>query len=196
MALNPASPGALTPARAVSELCPHCGFCCNGVLFADVRIPDPSEAATLRKLDVPLRGQPGRWRLPQPCPCFDGQLCSVYALRPERCRTFSCGLLQRLIQGRLSPDQARAIVQRARAALAKVEQALAALGQATANRPLQHRVTHALARPLDLSRPGVIPARQRLMRAMEQLHRILAVEFLTPEGAKAPERPARHPQKD
>ncbi|MGA4644749.1 YkgJ family cysteine cluster protein [Limisphaera sp. 4302-co] len=178
MALNSGCPHPVPADQAARQLCPQCGLCCNGVLFTDVRISDPAEAEALLKLGVDLRRRSDKWRLPQPCPCFDGSLCRVYDHRPARCRSFACGVLQRVIQRQITLDQAREIVLRTRRALAAVERALAGTGSASPARPLRHRVARALAGPVDLSRPGGPSAQGRLLRAFERLNRLLQDEFL------------------
>lgn len=178
MAVNTGCSHPIPADQAARQLCPQCGLCCNGVLFADVRVSDPAEAETLLKLGVHLRRRSGKWRLPQPCPCFDGSLCRVYDHRPARCRSFACAVLQRVIQRRITLDQAREIVLRTRRALAALERALAAAGTPPPARPLRHRVARALARPVDLSQPGRSSAQGRLLRAFERLNRLLQREFL------------------
>ena len=76
-------------ADAVSQLCPNCGLCCNGVLFADVELRAGDDAKRLKDLGMTLekKGQ-GKVAFAQPCACFDGKLCGIYADRPKRCRTF------------------------------------------------------------------------------------------------------------
>src|SRR5271154_2938594 len=82
---------------AVSQLCPNCGLCCDSTLFADVELRAGDDAKRLKQLGFALESK-GRGKLAfaQPCACFDGKFCTVYADRPKRCRTFECGLLKRV----------------------------------------------------------------------------------------------------
>src|SRR5271170_7061520 len=81
---------------AVSQLCPNCGLCCNGVLFADVELRAGDDAGQLAELGLSLIKKGSKLAFTQPCACFDGKLCGIYADRPKRCRAFECGLLKRV----------------------------------------------------------------------------------------------------
>lgn len=186
MALNSTASSPLSPSRAARALCPHCGFCCNGVLFGDVRLRPGDVPERLAQLGLELHGSAGRQRFLQPCSCFDGRLCRIYAERPERCRTFVCALLQRLHQGRLDLATARRIVTRARQQWARVLEALRAAGDPAPHLPLHRRVARALAEPLNLADPHATATRRRLLLAVERLARTLERHFLSP----APERRA------
>lgn len=170
----------MSPSRAARALCPHCGFCCNGVLFGDVRLRPGDVPERLAQLGLGLHGPPGRQRFLQPCSCFDGRLCRIYAERPERCRTFTCSLLQRLQQGRIDLTTARGIVTRAREQWARVLEALRSAGDPAPHLPLQRRVARALAEPLDLADPRAAATRRRLLLAVQRLARTLERHFLAP----------------
>ena len=49
-------------------------------------------------------------KLPLPCECLDGALCSVYERRPQRCRSFECELLRNAEQGRVTLADARGVI--------------------------------------------------------------------------------------
>src|ERR1044072_8585151 len=83
----------------VNTLCRACALCCNGVLFADVRLQAGDDVARLTELGVPLKRRGAVARFSQPCACLDGKLCRIYADRPARCRTFECRLLKRALAG-------------------------------------------------------------------------------------------------
>ena len=85
-----------SPAVAVSQLCPKCGLCCNGVLFADVELQKGDDAKRLAEIGLLLGKKGGQKAFTQPCGCFDGTFCRIYDDRPKRCRTFECGLLKRV----------------------------------------------------------------------------------------------------
>lgn len=170
----------MSSACAARALCPYCGFCCNGVLFGDVRLRPVDSPERLSQLGLELHGRPGRQRFLQPCSCFDGRLCRIYTERPERCRTFVCALLQRLQEGRLALSTARRIVRHARQQWDRVRKALKAAGDPAPQLPLHRRVARALAEPLDLSNPHASATRRRLLLAAERLARTLERYFLTP----------------
>ena len=120
---------------ADSELCLECGLCCNGVIFADVRLQPGDDAGRLRSLGLPAGStQSGSRRnarnqskksnasLPafqQPCAAFDGCRCRIYADRPKYCREFECLLLKDVDAGRLETAAARRVI---RATLRRVEE--------------------------------------------------------------------------
>src|SRR5471032_2102358 len=92
--------------ESVSQLCPNCGLCCNGVLFADVELRAGDDAGRLAELGLSPAPKGGKLAFPQSCACFDGKLCGIYADRPKRCRTFECGLLKRVSVGELGAEAA------------------------------------------------------------------------------------------
>ena len=46
----------ISPNNSVEKLCPNCGLCCNGVLFADVELRVGDDAKRLQKLGLTLEG--------------------------------------------------------------------------------------------------------------------------------------------
>lgn len=165
--------------KEAHQLCRACGFCCTGVLFADVRLQSARESHQLRQLGVPVQPGGRHGRLLQPCPCFTGACCAIYDHRPQRCRTFLCALVQKLISGRVSLDQALRIVQEARSVLQDLEAALAASGDRSPRLPLNRRIACALAQPVDLAARSSLATRQRLVRATIRLTSVLQRHFLT-----------------
>jgi uncharacterized protein len=118
-----------TTAAPVALLCPKCGLCCNGVLFADVKLQKGDAARRLAELGLELK-KPGRkTAFPQPCAGFDGTLCRIYADRPRYCRAFECGLLKRVQAGEMGVKAALKIIADARRRVEKVRRRLQRLGQ-------------------------------------------------------------------
>lgn len=115
----------------IGELCPTCGLCCNGVIFADVRLQPGDDAPRLRSLGLPVGTPRSGARLPrltQPCAAFDGSRCRTYADRPQYCRQFECVLLKSVQAARTEPAAALCIIRTARARADKVRRLLRALG--------------------------------------------------------------------
>jgi Fe-S-cluster containining protein len=117
---------------AGGEVCLACGLCCNGVIFADVKLHS-GEAARLEAHGLtssrPALTEGGRAsKLPQPCAALDGCRCRVYAERPRYCREFECLLLKNLRAGRLGADAALRVIRTARERAEKVRDLLRALG--------------------------------------------------------------------
>lgn len=163
----------------ISLLCPKCGLCCNGVLFADVKLlpADNSVQLAASGLSV-LRGQ-GRCRFLQPCSCFDGVKCRIYAEKPGHCRDFDCFVLKRYRTAKLSGRAALARIRRARQLADQVHQTLQELGNQDARQALTRRYQAVMKQPIDLEdREARAELRGELMCQMETLMEYLHREFL------------------
>ncbi len=151
-------------------LCLHCGLCCNGVLFADVR----AEAGDRSPLFA------DRPRVTQPCPAFSAGdcTCAIYRERPRRCRQFECRQLQGTGTGEITVAAALRRIARARRFAAKIEKSLTALGFNNLKQPLKRRFEKcqraAEAGLLDASQHARLAG---LQLAMHQLNQLLAKEF-------------------
>lgn len=139
--------------------CFECGLCCNGVIFADVRLQPGDDAAHLEAQGLPMartRSKPTRApratrdsNLPrdarrpkfvQPCAAFDGCRCRIYLDRPQYCRHFECSLLQKLKDGRVDAVSGSRVVRSARRCADEVKRLLRELGDASENVALSVRV--------------------------------------------------------
>ncbi len=112
------------------SICLECGFCCNGVIFADVKL-QPGDAQKLIARGLPLpHATPARAkpRLPQPCPAYDCSRCTVYEDRPTYCRQFDCLLLKSVKDRKTSPAAALQIIRKARRHVERVKELLRNLG--------------------------------------------------------------------
>src|SRR5262245_58553543 len=107
---------------AVAALCPSCGLCCNGVLFANVELKRDDRVRALNALGLAVRpkGWAGKRCFNQPCPAFQNSLCSIYASRPVQCRAFECGQVKRLAAGEITAAAALKTIRRARALASQV----------------------------------------------------------------------------
>ena len=103
-------------------------MCCNGVLFADVELRKGDDARRLAELGLSLEKKGRQQAFAQPCACFDGKLCRIYADRPMRCRTFECGLLKRVQAGEMDADAALKKIAEAKQLAEKVRGLLRRLG--------------------------------------------------------------------
>jgi len=125
-----------------AELCPACGLCCNGVIFANVGLRRGDETAWLRSRGLPVSIPHTALRPPhlaQPCAAFDGCRCRVYADRPQYCRAFDCALLKSVKAGYTEPAAALRVVRTARDRADKVRLLLHALGDTDEQLPLSAR---------------------------------------------------------
>jgi Fe-S-cluster containining protein len=166
------------PTDAVSNLCPTCGLCCNGVLFADVELRAGDDPRRLAKVGLTLEKK-GRSKLAftQPCACFNGKFCNIYADRPKRCRTFECGLLKCVQDGELEADAALKTIARTKRQVEKVRVLLRQLGQNDEQVAMTKRYTQAMSAPNIFSGFNS-ELRGELMLAVNDLMQVLQRDFL------------------
>lgn len=109
----------MTNEAAASDLCKHCGFCCDGTVFnqGDLRPEDLACASQYGILPDPSREHP---TFPQPCRLFDGATCTIYATRFAACRSFRCKMLDRFGAGEIDMTQGLATIATARAMISAV----------------------------------------------------------------------------
>jgi hypothetical protein len=170
---------ALKPTDPVSQLCPNCGLCCNGALFADVELCAGDDAARLAELGLSLARKDGKLAFTQPCACFDGKLCTIYAGRPKRCRTFECGLLKRVQDGGMDADAALKTIARTRRQAEKVRVLVRQLGQNDEHLAMTKRYAQAMSAPADLAgHESHAERRGELMLAVDELMQQLQRDFL------------------
>jgi len=165
---------------AVSRLCPNCGLCCDSTLFADVELRAGDDAERLAELGLSLekKGQ-GKLAFAQPCACFNGKLCAIYADRPKRCRTFECGLLKRVQADELEADAALKSISKTKLQAEKVRGLLRQLGQTDEALAMTKRYALAMSAPTDLSATeNDSELRGELMLAVSDLMQILQRDFL------------------
>jgi Fe-S-cluster containining protein len=131
------------------ELCLACGLCCNGVIFADVKLQEGDNAARLQSFGLPV-SVPDRVACTpffnQPCAALDGCRCRIYPHRPKYCREFSCLLLGQLKEGRIEMAAALRIVRSTRDRAEKVRGLLRLLGETDEKTPLSRRFRRTASR--------------------------------------------------
>jgi Fe-S-cluster containining protein len=163
----------------VSQLCPKCGLCCNGVFFADVELRKGDDSQRLAELGLSLENKGCKKAFVQPCACFDGTLCRIYAERPKRCRTFECGLLKRVQAGKLGADAALKTIARAKRQVGKVCKLLRCADTDAERLALSQRYGRAMSGPVDLSAGKAsagLPG--KLMTSYRDLMLMLYADFL------------------
>jgi uncharacterized protein len=166
--------------NGIEQLCPNCGLCCDGTLFADVELRAGDDAARLTKLGLTLEKKgKGKIAFAQRCACFDGRLCEIYGDRPKRCRTFECGLLKRVQTGELDVDAALKTISKSKCQAEKVRSLLRQLGQTDEALAMTKRYALAMSAPTDLSDHETDSERRgELMLAVDELMRQLQQNFL------------------
>jgi Fe-S-cluster containining protein len=163
-----------TPAQS---LCLSCGLCCNGVLFADVRLQAGDNPEDLRRAGLPVRVVGGKALFAQPCAALHGCRCGIYADRPRYCRQFECLLLKRASAGEVSYERALALISKTRAHVQKVERLLAKLGDHDERLPLRRRFQRQerrLQQSVDKQAAGVF---SDLTLAFQDLNLLLKEHF-------------------
>jgi Fe-S-cluster containining protein len=116
---------------APEGLCLQCGLCCNGVIFADVKLHTDDDPRLLESLGLEIQRPNSGARKPrfkQPCAALEGCRCRIYSERPHQCRHFECLLLKSVMAGRTSYAQALGTIRSARERVDLVERLLADLG--------------------------------------------------------------------
>ena len=162
----------------MAQLCPACGLCCNGVLFADVEVGPGDDAKTLVAAGLALKKKGRNTAFSQPCSCFDGALCRIYQARPGRCRAFECGLLKRVAAKRTSPAAALKMIARTRGQAERIREQMRQLGNHEEHLPLSQRFARIMAKPIDLGgAEELVEVRAELMLGVDALMKVLQREF-------------------
>jgi len=169
-------PATSDPVEVASRLCAACGMCCNGVMFFSVRLQPEDSARKLAALGLRAKSRSDGHHIPQPCPAHDGQQCTIYSDRPQRCRAFECQQLRQVAQGILSEQAVMAKILEARKRVARVEALFNLAGDARANKAFATRFAAAFAPPLDPD-PAAVRVREALRIAMSELEELLAQDF-------------------
>lgn len=164
--------------NAVDQLCPNCGLCCDGTLFADVELRVGDNAKQLAALGLSLKKK-GRVKIAftQPCACFDGRLCKIYSDRPKRCRMFECGLLKKVNAGEMKASEALKKIAKAKVLVKKLGHLLGAFEGDDAGAALSERYATAMKRPADLA-SGHEDRHGELMRAYAEWMIVVQRDFL------------------
>jgi Fe-S-cluster containining protein len=168
-----------TSPDSVAQLCPKCGLCCNGVLFADVELRKGDDIQRLAELGLSLKKKGRQQAFAQPCACFDAKLCRIYAERPVRCRTFECGLLKLVAAGGMDAKATLEKIAGAQQLAKKVRQLLRGLGDKDERLALTRHYAQVMREPVDLSGgEDAVELRGELMLAVNDLMQALQRDFL------------------
>jgi Fe-S-cluster containining protein len=168
-------------APAPEDLCLKCGLCCNGVIFADVKLQPADDAPRLRSLGVSVSIPHSAFRTPhlnQPCAALEGCRCRIYAERPQYCRQFECLLLKSVKAGRTQPAAALRKINTARERAEKVRVLLRTLGDADEHLALSARFRR-VARRMNKTEldPRAATAYGKLTLAVQDLNLLLSQSF-------------------
>ena len=159
-------------------LCTRCGLCCDGSLFADVELTGRAEATNLEVMGLEIDDDDaGGALLLQPCGALKGTRCSIYAHRPQCCRTFECRLLQDVRRGVVGVEQAGETIAEALKQIGRVKELMAQLGQRDRRLPLRERCAETLAREAGAD-PEIRLKRAELEAAMSGVEQLIRKRFL------------------
>jgi Fe-S-cluster containining protein len=165
--------------NGIDQLCPNCGLCCDSTLFADVELRRSDDPERLQQLGFTLfKKSRLKTAFAQPCVCFDGKLCRIYAERPKRCRLFECGLLKRLQAGEMTAETALKKIGEAKRQAEEVRELLRSLGQTDEGMSLANRYKEAMSAPMDMTKDEETERRGELMMAVGDLMQRLEKDFL------------------
>jgi len=158
------------------KLCLACTLCCNGALFADLKL-SPADKARLQRKGFDLKLSRSA-KLPQPCPALCAPHCTIYSSRPDHCRRFECLLLKEVIAGEIPESTAIRTIRTARRRHEKVRQLLQSLGDRNDSVAVSVRFRR-LARSLETESMDAAKAALfgDLTLAMHDLNRCLARHF-------------------
>lgn len=162
-------------------LCTACGLCCDGTLLADVELGGKDDLVALEILGLEIEDpdEEHDGLLLLPCGALRGTRCSIYAHRPECCRTFECRLLQQAGRGLVTVEQAMLTINDAVARVARVRSLVDLLDPGQDKLSLKERSLEALANSEANSvDTGVRRTRGQLESDMQTLEDILRERFL------------------
>jgi uncharacterized protein len=161
-------------------LCTRCGLCCDGSLFADVELASTHEASALEVTGLEIEdadGEDGSLLL-QPCRALTGTCCSIYAHRPDCCRTFECRLLQEVKRGAVSVEKAKEKIAETLKRIGQIKELIVQLARVNERLPLKERCGEVLALSEADVNPEVKRTRDELELAMTSLERLINSTFL------------------
>ena len=168
-------------------LCTRCGLCCDGSLFADVELSGRAEATGLEILGLETDDDDADGGLLLlPCGALQGRRCSIYAHRPQCCRTFECRLLQDVRRGTVSVERAREHITEALSRIGRVRALMAQLGRRGRRLPLAESCAETLAREAGADR-RLNRKRAALETAMSSVEALIRKVFLG-SGEASPSR--------
>jgi len=149
------------------------------VLFGDVELQRGDDAQKLAQAGIEFFRKNRKPAFVQPCACFDGKLCRVYADRPKRCATFDCGLLKQVMAGELEASAALKAIRATRRQADLVMRLVRELGNHDEAQPLSKRYAAVIAQGIDLSADEAeVERRGELMMAVAELAGQIERDFL------------------
>jgi len=97
----------VTPSQS---LCLKCGLCCDGTFLSGVPLKPEDEVAPLKAVGITIASANDLTVLKLPCAALKNCACTVYADRPQTCRTYKCKLLKTFERDDISRQSALEII--------------------------------------------------------------------------------------
>ncbi len=164
--------------ETISHLCRACGLCCDGSLFATVRLQPGDSAPALKQLGFRIQHKKRFDFFTQPCVAFKNKACSIYQERPVRCRLFECKQLKSLAQGETTEEAVLKKIQEAQSKIAAIKKILYHLGPTNPKKPILQQYQQIIAEPINSSEEKkLIEERALLDEALLHLNEFLNQEF-------------------
>jgi Fe-S-cluster containining protein len=92
------------------SLCLRCGLCCDGTFISGVPLKPDDEVAPLKAVGINIVSDNDLTVLKMPCAAHKNCTCTVYANRPQVCRTYKCKLLMKFERDDISQQSALEII--------------------------------------------------------------------------------------
>jgi len=94
------------------SICIGCGLCCDGTIVTHLAVRDESDlGAPLRGLGVEIIAAADPPVFALPCPAVNEGICTIHDLhRPSACSQFECKLSRAVLDGEVSPEEARIVI--------------------------------------------------------------------------------------
>ena len=160
-----------------SVLCNSCGFCCNSLLFSEVKFRKSDPVKLL--ISLGLNKIKGKNAFSQPCAVYSGTTCAIYHQRPKYCQKFECRLLGKILTDSVSIKEALRIIKKVNIQTQVVKEIMQNLGQSNETLALSCRLGEIMAQPYDpLDSPQKNRFRRRLMIQSQKLILLLETHFL------------------
>jgi Fe-S-cluster containining protein len=99
-------------ASSSQSLCLTCGLCCDGTLFWGLPLKPDDDVTPLKAIDINIVSDNDLTILKLPCAAHKNCTCTVYAHRPQACRSFKCKLLKSFERDDISQRSAREIIKK------------------------------------------------------------------------------------
>jgi hypothetical protein len=102
---------AASMASSSQSLCLACGLCCDGTIFSSVPLKPSDDITPLKTVGIDIVSDSDANRLfTLPCAAHKNCTCTVYANRPQLCRTYKCKLLKRFERNEIPHEAALRII--------------------------------------------------------------------------------------